>query len=334
MRNFFWEGHKGGKINHLVKWKLITGNQSDGGLGIRNLRAKNAALLAKWGWRFMKEKNSLWRQVVQSIHGKSLFGWHTSGLAICSLRSPWVSISRTWLKVEALAMFKVENGRTTFWLEPWVNKTPLIDLFPRFFRISLNPRGAIAEFWDPSTTSWSINFRRNLKKEEIVEFQNLLGLISSFPITTTDDSRHWELETNEKFSVKSLVKHLSKTSPIGKLLEDSLWKSKSPRRVNITVWIKLEGLLNCASMVQSKLPAHFLSPHICHLCLADQEDLQHLFFSCKYARNCWFCLFEHFNLSWVFGNKFKENVLHLLIGPRLKSKPNLLWANAVKAILS
>ena len=57
-------------------------------------------------------------------------------------------------------------------------------------------------------------------------------------------------------------------------------------------------------------------------------------FSGKYSRNCWFCLFEHFNLSWVFGNKFKENVVHLLIGPRLKSKPNLLWVNAVKAILS
>ena len=69
------------------------------------------------------------------------------------------------------------------------------------------------------------------------------------------------------------------------------------------------------------------------LCLVDLEDLQHLFFNCMYAKSCWFKLFEDFNLSWVFDKVFKKNVLQLLIGPKLKSRPNMIWSNAVKALL-
>lgn len=47
MRNFFWEGHEGNKMNHLAKWKLVTNSQLDGGLEIGDLRRKNLALLAK-----------------------------------------------------------------------------------------------------------------------------------------------------------------------------------------------------------------------------------------------------------------------------------------------
>lgn len=48
MRTFFWEGNKGGKLNHLVKWEFVTRSQNDGGLGLGNLKVKNLALLAKW----------------------------------------------------------------------------------------------------------------------------------------------------------------------------------------------------------------------------------------------------------------------------------------------
>ena len=250
MRNFFWEGHKGGKLNHLVKWDLTTKTQSEGGLGFGSLKSKNMALLAKWGWRFMKEEDSLWCQVVRSIHGRSPFGWHTSGEFKNSLRSPWNSISRSWVKVEGLAVYKVGNGRrVAFWLDPWADNLPLHILFPRLYGISLSKGGAIADFWDYATSSWSINFRRALKDEEIADFQSLLNLVSSFPITTINDKRTWSLEANGLFSVNSLVKHLSKASPMDKKLEESLWKSKSPRRVNIIIWIMIAGRLNCASVL-------------------------------------------------------------------------------------
>lgn len=36
MRNFFWEGRKRSKINHLIKWNLVRLSQFDGGLKAKN----------------------------------------------------------------------------------------------------------------------------------------------------------------------------------------------------------------------------------------------------------------------------------------------------------
>lgn len=123
------------------------------------------------------------------------------------------------------------------------------------------------------------------------------------------DKRIWSLEASGAFSVKSLVTHLSLASPLDKHLEKALWRSKCPRRANITVWTMLFGYLNCSSVMQRKLPSCCLSPYICTLCMADKEDLQHLFFDCSYAGNCWQRLFACFNLRWAFGNVFRDNIL-------------------------
>uniref|UniRef100_A0A7N2MZG8 Uncharacterized protein n=1 Tax=Quercus lobata TaxID=97700 RepID=A0A7N2MZG8_QUELO len=49
-----------------------------GGLGIRNLRLFNIALLGKWLWRFGQERDALWRQVIK--YGCEWGGWCSSNL--------------------------------------------------------------------------------------------------------------------------------------------------------------------------------------------------------------------------------------------------------------
>lgn len=92
----------------------ITKSQIDGGLSFGGIKAKNLTLLAKWGWQYFDEKNSLCCQVVRSIHGKNTYNWHTTGKTCNSLQSPWIDISRTWLKVDALSTFKLGNGIRIF----------------------------------------------------------------------------------------------------------------------------------------------------------------------------------------------------------------------------
>lgn len=96
------------------------------------------------------------------------------------------------------------------------------------------------------TAVWSLYFRRLLKDEEVPEFQALLISLDGISINTFLNKRVWSLEPGGSFTVKSLVNHLS-TSPIDITLQRSLWKTKSPKRVNMSVWIMLHGSLNCAS---------------------------------------------------------------------------------------
>ncbi|KAA0031516.1 Transposon TX1 uncharacterized [Cucumis melo var. makuwa] len=76
-RNFFWEGYSGSKLNHLVKWNLVSLPSKGGGLDLGGLKTHNCALLTKWGWRFAMEDSAYWRKIICSIHSKEPFGWFT-----------------------------------------------------------------------------------------------------------------------------------------------------------------------------------------------------------------------------------------------------------------
>lgn len=52
-----------------AKIERLFGDGEEGGLSVRSLRTKNSAFLGKWKWRWLKEKDSLWVRVVDSING-------------------------------------------------------------------------------------------------------------------------------------------------------------------------------------------------------------------------------------------------------------------------
>lgn len=63
MRDFLWDD-KGKKKMHLVKWSVLYKRKKYGGLGIKSLKKMNQALLSKWLWRFAKEDDVLWRNLI------------------------------------------------------------------------------------------------------------------------------------------------------------------------------------------------------------------------------------------------------------------------------
>lgn len=48
---------------------MVCKSREEGGLGIRNLKVFNLALLGKWRWRFFNEDGSLWAQVLSIRYG-------------------------------------------------------------------------------------------------------------------------------------------------------------------------------------------------------------------------------------------------------------------------
>lgn len=54
---------------HLIKWEMVCRPISNGGLGIKNLRVFNQALLVKCLWRYTKEPEALWKMVIENKYG-------------------------------------------------------------------------------------------------------------------------------------------------------------------------------------------------------------------------------------------------------------------------
>ena len=74
-RIFLWGSIEEVDKFHLVKWEVICWPYSHGGLGTKNLRKFNEALLGKWLWRFGTEREALWQKVVEAKYGSMDGGW-------------------------------------------------------------------------------------------------------------------------------------------------------------------------------------------------------------------------------------------------------------------
>lgn len=74
-RRFLWGDSEGRRKIHLLSWDRITRSKKYGGLGIKRLLEHNVALLAKWWWRFNKEKEALWVKVVSKKYGLKEDEW-------------------------------------------------------------------------------------------------------------------------------------------------------------------------------------------------------------------------------------------------------------------
>jgi hypothetical protein len=64
--NFWWGSSTDKHKIHWINWKKISKHKLQGGLGFKNLRAFNEALLAKQGWRLINYPDSLVAQVLKA----------------------------------------------------------------------------------------------------------------------------------------------------------------------------------------------------------------------------------------------------------------------------
>ncbi|CAL5411454.1 unnamed protein product [Camellia sinensis] len=142
--NFLWGGTELRRKIHPVSWKEACLSKLQRKLGVKNLRKVNDCLLIKWWWRYGREENASWKQVLCSKYGGIGGRWSPFPVDSDVMSILWQDILSMKFTNPALSelyfndvKIVVGNGkRIQFWVDRWFNNQSLSEIFPRLFSLS------------------------------------------------------------------------------------------------------------------------------------------------------------------------------------------------------
>ena len=202
-RKFLWNGNKEGRFIPLVSREIVQQPKGRGGLGVRDIAMKNAALLFKWWWRYACEEDSLWRRVIQSVHNEdqaALPSYSASKIpgpwqSIQGLLSEKQNISRTFLKHLNLT---IENGtKTRFWEAQWLGDYSLQEKFPDLFKVSTQQTTLIATmgWFEGHMWKWALAWKRELVQVECQQAEEMVSSLEGHhPLLSQEDIVQWKVK--------------------------------------------------------------------------------------------------------------------------------------------
>jgi hypothetical protein len=302
-REFLWGGRGGRRKINWVKWELVCQPKRSGGLGVRDIRAVNISLLAKWRWRLLTKENSLWQQVIIGKYGDSVLGrvemgedckpWFSSSWwrDICSIG---INLDRNWFSL-GVAKNLGNGGSTRFWEDIWVGEVSLQQRFPQLFLISVQQDTTIASVWNSNEIpGWNLRWRRRLFEWELNLLNELLLLLSSVSLTNVEDSWYWKPAEEKVFTVKSaydLVSDLMLSKEdfsFGqKLAFKVVWKSPAPSKTAGFAWLVLLDRVPTKANLFRRQVIRGVEEQCCVFCRREVETASHLFLYCNGIMQVW-----------------------------------------------
>lgn len=315
-RNFLWSGVEGKRALPLVAWEKLELPKILGGLGIGNLLQKNVALLFKWIWRLFNEPNAFWRGFIwDKYEYPQSLSFHD--LKIPCNGGPWRSICNSVLKHPTASLFGLQKIRknvgkgtqTAFWQEIWIGELPLKTLFPRLYRLTINPLATISSLgiWDGHEWHWVLPWQRALRPRDIEERDALHELLKDVVLDlTNDDYLVWTPNKSGVFSVKSATLELAKCSKFSSHeIIKGIWRGLVPHRVEIFCWLALLEKINTKSKL-GRIGIIPIEDAVCVFCNIGLETTNHLLLHCEFSWKLWTWWLNIWGYSWAFPKSIKN----------------------------
>ncbi|KAL6555875.1 hypothetical protein OROHE_007149 [Orobanche hederae] len=278
-RDFLWSSDINQKRLHLVGWNKTTKPKVEGGLGIRDARTTNEALLAKMVWRILCDEKTVWSKLVQNKYLKSAnIFQHLSKPG----DSPtWNGIILCATLLKPFFRWKIGNGvKTSFWYDNWLGSKALCETVP--FISEPDRSLKICDLID-QTGKWNLQeLQTQLPlpvKQEILRFQITLNSVEDTPI--------WNESANGMFSCQSAYKTLKRHYSTGNTRPGRwtwLWKLKCSHKLKHFLWLAIQGRLVTNLLRHTRK----ISPSAhCPSCDCAQEFVLHLMRYYPQARQIW-----------------------------------------------
>jgi hypothetical protein len=176
MGNYLWNDSVENHKYHLANWELVSMSKEQGGLGLPSLRDLNISLLASWLKRYNKDKEKLWKELIDFKYDTAkpnIFLSNTIGASRFFKGFMWAAqVVRMGYK------WKVGNGmKIRLWEDNWLGSSSLAIQFWPLYRI-VNEKGkTLAELWDG--VNLKCTFRRTVSEELYQSWLDIIELVST-----------------------------------------------------------------------------------------------------------------------------------------------------------
>lgn len=289
LAKFWWGGNEKKKKMHWASWPKVAVPKAVGGMGFREIKKFNQALLAKQGWRLLTHPESLCARV---LCGKY---YHNRDFLEATKKK---NSSHVWRAIihgrEALKkglIKRVGSGISVrIWDDPWI---PSNNGHKPLFRPPGAPATMVSELLVNDSMMWDIQkVKANFCEADV-------KAICSIPTGKyANDIWAWAKEPNGHFSVRSAYKTLiseSSNSEAGNSEGDLrpfwqlLWKCKVPPKVKCFWWRVIKDFIPCRDIMKKR---HMERLSICEICGAAEETTLHALTKCTWAKLFWTTLRE------------------------------------------
>lgn len=283
IRNFWWgtDGGKRKRKTHWKSWSVLTKPKNCGGMGFRDVKLFNQALLARQAWRLLQFPDSLCARVLKAKYYPNgslvdtAFGGNTS--------PSWKGVIYGLELLKQGIVWRIGNGRSVrMWRDPWIPRehtrrpiTAKDNSRLKWVSDLIDVNGG----WDADKVSrvfWGIDAEAILK--------------ISLPSREEEDFLAWNPDRYGQFSVRSAY-HLavslagmeessSSSDIILKNAWNNLWKCNVPQKVKIFAW---KAVTNGLVTMENKKKRNLEANDMCIICNREKEDTGHALCRCPQA---------------------------------------------------
>ncbi|GAU51479.1 hypothetical protein TSUD_413680 [Trifolium subterraneum] len=286
----WWASNVDKRKIHWVNWKTICKQKKLGGMGFRDLRAFNEALLAKQGWKILTEQNSLMAKTMKAKYfPQTQFLQAKKGARSSYI---WQDIQQASWILKKGCCWLVGNGQNiNIWNDRWINTQDSNTTWsPKPLNTTLEQ---VSDLIDQTSHQWNAQ----------IITQNFLPIeanqILQIPLANTneEDIVCWQGTNDGNYTVGSgynaqmtwdttgSEQAQPSNTLEGEQIWNKLWQIKAPPKQLHLLW----RILNNAIPVKTNLIAKgILCDSICPTCNQSLETTDHTFLQCEWARLVWF----------------------------------------------
>lgn len=283
LTRFWWDSEPEKQKMSWISWNKMARPKKRGGLGFKDITSFNDALLAKLGWRILRNPSCLLARCLLGKYCK------TEPFLKCTAPS---STSHGWrsvligrdLLVKQLGWVIGTGEAINVWNDPWLSHSEQLRPYGPAPEALLSLK--VADLIDPVSSEWNI---QQIEAVLPIHKEQILRLRPS--ILKAPDDLVWLKNTTGEYSTRSgyltLMEEEFRTMPTNQTATfdwlSNVWNIKAAEKIKVFLWKSLHDALPVGEQFAIRnIPVST----VCTRCNVE-ESITHLFFSCPFAISVW-----------------------------------------------